>query len=94
MLDGLLDTQKRRDPPTLNHDLLDKLLNQAVVQSIGMDDRNLTRSLSILRKHLPLLELIEQKRVLASRAQHFIDRFTDVLARGTEHDYTQVFFAN
>lgn len=64
------------------------------MQSIGMDDRKLTRTLSVLRKQLPLLTTIEQKRELASRAQHFIDRFTDVLSRGSEHDYTQVFFAN
>ncbi len=44
-----------------------------------MEDRNLTRTLSILSKQLAILTKIEEKRVLADRAQHFIDRFVDLM---------------
>lgn len=40
--------------------LIEKLLEQTIVQSVSMTDHNLTRALSILKKQLPTLNKIEQ----------------------------------
>lgn len=52
-----------------------------------MDDRNLTRALSILNKLVPTLTKIEEKRVLAQRVQHFIDRFVDLFEKKRDIEY-------
>jgi len=87
MLDGLLSFDSEKLKKDYPESLIEKLLQQAIVQSVGMDDRNLTRCLSILRKLLPHQSTIEQKRLVAQRAQIFIDRFVELLRRNGELDY-------
>ena len=58
-----------------------------------MDDKNLTRALSILNRLNPMLQQIESKRLLAERVQHFIDRYVDLLQKKRDVEYLQVFFA-
>lgn len=87
MLDTLLDFDGKKKRQNYPAELIEKLMQQAMIQSIGMDDRNLTRSLSILKKHLLNVSTIEEKRLVASRAQHFIDRYVDLVAKNRELDY-------
>jgi hypothetical protein len=54
---------------------------------MSMDDRNLTRALSILNKLIPNVTKIEEKRVIAERVQHFIDRFVDLFEKKRDIEY-------
>lgn len=65
-----------------------------MVQSVAMDDRNIARMLCILNKHAKNVNTIEDKRLLAQRAQHFIDRFVDLLEKKRDVEYMQLYFAN
>jgi hypothetical protein len=75
----LIDFLAGQSNDELSNQLIDKMLTQSVVQSANMDDKNLTRALSILSRVNPTLQSIENKRILAERAQHFIDRYVDLL---------------
>ena len=52
-----------------------------------MEDNNLTRALSIINKLIPKLTKIEEKRLFADRAQHFIDRYVDLIEKNRDVDY-------
>jgi hypothetical protein len=52
-----------------------------------MDDKNLTRALSILTRLNSTAHSIESKRLIAERTQHFIDRYVDLMQKKRDVDY-------
>ena len=88
LLESLLDYSARvNDFPTLSHNLVWKLIDQADVHSSLMDGRNLTRMLANLEKAIDLMPLPEDKRKIAKKTQRFVDRYFDFLTRQKDADY-------
>jgi hypothetical protein len=65
MLDTLIEFPVKKHHIQLQQDVCEKFLQQALVQSVAMDDRNIARMLSILSKQAKQLKSIEDKRLNA-----------------------------